>query len=70
MTNTNNELTYEEFLHRAPFLIDAKPEILEVLYPMVRDLLIMAGEVNRFALHMDEKLDVNLLSETSIGDSE
>ena len=67
MSDSTHELTREEFLHRAAYLLKAEPEILDELYPMVRDLLVMADEVNQFAQAMGHKLDVNSLSESVSG---
>ena len=42
MNSSTNTISYEEFLHRAEYLVTAAPDILEELYPMVCDVLAMA----------------------------
>lgn len=69
MSSASTPISYEEFLHRAAYLIEAPPDILEQLYPMVCDVLAMADDVNRFAHAMDTELDISTLSETVSGES-
>ncbi|HQZ13568.1 MAG TPA: hypothetical protein PK286_11855 [Devosia sp.] len=50
-------LTYEEFTAMAARL-DVDADILEELYPMVRDLLGFAGKLNRLAPELGKEIDV------------
>lgn len=67
MSALSDEITYDEFVHRAQQLGLTQPELLAELYPAVKDLLAMAARVGRIAPPLYQDLDPANLSRTATG---